>query len=76
MKHSILNSAEQVVKNRRLKTDLSSLLDEYEGDLQDIMLIFVRNDWEVDVFWTNLPQKKVRKVLSAIDRGVANPMSG
>ena len=70
MNNSIINSAEQVVKNRRLKTDLGSLLYEYDGDLQDIMLIFVRKDQEVDVFWTNLPQRKVRKVLSAIDRGL------
>ena len=71
MKPDIIATAEQLVKNSRLKTDMKKILENQNEDIRDILLIFVTQDWEVDAYWTNLPKSKVRKVLSALDQGIS-----
>lgn len=70
MKPDILNSAEQVVKNRHLKDLAGGILEDSRDDLQDIILIFVTTDWEVDAYWTALQSEGIQKVLSALKVGV------
>ncbi len=70
MKPDIITSAEQVVRNSRLKTDMKKILENNNENIQDIVLIFVTSDWEVDAYWTNLSRSKIRKVLSALDQGI------
>lgn len=70
MNDDIIGCAEQVVRNTRLKTDMKKILENNSENIQDIVLIFVTADWEVDAYWTNLSPAKVRKVLTALDKGI------
>jgi hypothetical protein len=70
MKPDIITSAEQVVTNRRLKSDVGGILEKCEEDIQDVILIFVTTNWEVDAYWTSLPSKSVLRVLGALDKGI------
>ena len=53
-----------------LKEGMIKLIQEYPGDLKDIMVTFIRKDDEADVYWKVLNNKEARKVLAAIDRGL------
>jgi len=53
-----------------LKDGMIKLIQEYPGDLKDIMVTFIRKDDEADVYWKVLNNKEARKVLAAIDRGL------
>jgi len=70
VKPTIIGAAEKVINNHRLKKDMGKILDNYDENVRDIILIFVTDEWEVDAYWSNLPGKSVKKVLAALDRGI------
>ena len=52
-----------------LKEGMIKLIQEYPGDLKDIVVVFVRKDFEVDVYWKS-SYKDFRKILATVDRGI------
>lgn len=61
----VIERAQQVVANKKLKADMENVLKESSDDLKDIVLIFVTTDWEVDAYWTNLEPDDVKSALTS-----------
>lgn len=53
-----------------IKNKMKQKIDEFDGDIQDIVLIIVTPEWEVDATWTNLSRSSMKNVLSAVDRAI------
>jgi len=66
----IIDSAKSIIKNIGLRCDMKEILDSTTEELKDIILILVTPSMEVDSYWTNLSNKEIHKVLTALKGGI------
>lgn len=62
--------AQKIIENTKLKKSIKEVVDWYNEELKDVVVIFVTKDWYADAFWQNLNKNDLIKVLEAITKGL------
>jgi non-homologous end joining protein Ku len=63
-------TAQKIVEHTKLKKCADEVIDWYNEELRDVIVIFVTDDWHADTFWQKLEVSQVINVLEALQEGL------
>ncbi len=73
---SPIEQAINIIDCSRRQKKFVSVMENYEDEVQDIILIFVTPDCEADAYWNELNEPDVLCVLEAVKRGIEARIGG
>ena len=64
MSFKLSSTNNKILKNSLSKNSIQNLIKEYQEDFSDILVIFVTEEGDLDLYWSHLSNSEILNILS------------